>query len=110
MSLAFCSGNVDYVMQTMGLKKNHPNRFAVNRSDYISVYKKIDNFCGYSQSYASSSFEDEYKLAGLDHSLNLMAYKSNRSQKNLNKIQNPVHAKVCMKLIKFHQKDIKNNL
>ena len=50
------------------------------------------------------------KIGGLDHSLNVMAYESNRSQKNLNKIQNPVHSKVCIRLIKLHQKDIKNNL
>ena len=50
------------------------------------------------------------KIGGLDHSLNVMAYKTNKSQKNLNKIQNPVHSKVCIRLIKLHQKDIKNNL
>ena len=108
MYLAFCSGHINYVLETSGVKKS--NRFAMNSPDYISLYKKIDNFCGYSQSYASSRFEDEYTIGGLDHSLNVMAYKTNKSQKNLNKIQNPVHSKVCIKLIKLHQKDIKNNL
>jgi len=59
MYLAFCSGHINYVLETSGVKKS--NRFAMNSPDYISLYKKIDNFCGYSQSYASSRFEDEYK-------------------------------------------------
>ena len=100
---------MDYFISTGGFKKNSPNRYPFNRSDYIKTYKKIDITCGYNRSYAGC-FEDEYNIGGMDHRLNMMAYTRNKSQSNLIKIQNPVHTKVCLQLIRFHKKEIQRLL
>ena len=109
MSLAFCTGLYNIILSTLGMEKDHPDRYPMNRPDYLKVYKKIDRFCGYDKSYFSD-FENERNFGALPHSSNVIAYQRNKSQENLRKMENPIHYKACSKLIKFHTQDVKNNL
>ena len=108
-SLAFCAGFIDYFYATMGLKASDPNRQIWTNKTYVAAYKKIDRQCGYSKWY-DGNYDDTFSLGGLDHSLAIMAYKADRSAVNLRKIQNPLWAEPCERMIRHHMKDIKKLL
>ena len=108
-SLAFCAGFTDYVYATSGMKASDPNRQIWTNKTYVAAYKKIDRQCGYSKWY-DGNYDDTFSLGGLDHSLAIMAYKADRSAANLRKMQNPLWAEPCERMIKHHMKDIKKLL
>ena len=68
------------------------------------VWKKIDRSCNYTYP-EGANFETEYGTGSLDHSIAIMQYKSNPTQKNRKKIQEPLFSKSCLKLIRAHIKD-----